>query len=124
MAPTLQCPPLPNPVLAIDRRTEEGDFHLVIANATAYPDVLFAPSPDLPPCGLNPQASRTWIEIRDARGPYLYGYCAVRSASELSSTMFLPGGLASPEVRSIVVVLNDRRCGVMAVSNQVPLPGR
>ena len=53
----------------------------------------------LPPCGANARASRTWVEIRDAQGPDLYGYCGIRSANELASVMFLPEGLAPPHVR-------------------------
>jgi hypothetical protein len=119
-----QCPPLPSPVLVIDQTTAQGDFHLLIANATAFPDALFVASPDLPPCGANPAAARAWVDIRDVRGPYLYGYCGIRSAGELASGMFLPGGLAPPEVKAIVVVVYDRKCGLSATSNEASLPGR
>ena len=97
---------------------------MLIANAAAYPDALFVASPDLPPCGANPAAARAWVEIWDARGPHLYGYCAIMSTGELASGMFLPGGLAPPEVKAIVVVINDRKCGLSATSNQASLPGR
>ena len=39
---------------------------------------LFVPSPGLPPCGRNANASRTWLNIYDDRGVRLYGWCAIR----------------------------------------------
>ena len=97
---------------------------MVFRNAGAYPDSLFAPSPDLPACGLNANSSRTWVEMRDARGPYLYGYCAIRSAGELASQLYLPLALTPADATAIVVVLTDRRCATSVSSQPVALPSR
>jgi hypothetical protein len=123
--PTVQsaCPGLATPLVVVDTTTLPGAYHLAVTNAVAYPDRLFEQSPDLPPCGLNPRASRTWIDILDARGPRLYGYCAIMAASELQTQIFLPFVLAS-DATAIVLELHDRRCDARATSSPVPLPGR
>jgi hypothetical protein len=122
--PTGGCFALPAPSLAIAGVSPEGDFRLAIQNAEAYPDFLFVASPDLPPCGSNTRASRTWVDITDAQGSRLYGYCAIASAAELRSTMLLPHADAPSAVQAIRVRIYDRHCGTSATSNPASLPGR
>jgi len=66
---------LPNPVLYFigQELYETGGKQFIrytydVANKDAYPDDLFAASPDLPPCGQNTKAARTWIDIYDQSG--------------------------------------------------------
>jgi hypothetical protein len=122
--PTGGCFPLPSPSLAIAGVSPEGDFRLAIQNAEAYPDFLFVASPELPPCGSNTHASRTWVDVTDADGSRLYGYCAIPSSADLRSTMLLPHGLAPSAVTAIRVRIYDRQCGTSATSNAVALPRR
>ena len=81
--------PLPNPVLAF--RGQEffeangkswTRYQYEITNGKDFPAALFAPAPDLPPCGANTKSSRTWVDFYDQRGKRLYGFCALKSVKD------------------------------------------
>ncbi len=116
---------LPDPQLAFGGTEdyEVGDnqftrYRLEVANYADYPDELFAPAPDLPPCGLNENAARTWVDIYDDQGAYLYGFCALSSAAGLRSLWFAtPRGVSPPPF--VHIVLRDRRCNTTWTSNRV-----
>jgi hypothetical protein len=61
---------------------------LTVVNRDAYPTEWFKPSPDLPPIGLNKQASRTIVDIFDGSGARLYGFCALRCGEHLDLLWF------------------------------------
>jgi hypothetical protein len=122
--PVPACPQAPAPTLVVEPAVALDAFRLVVTNASGFHDSLFVPSPDLPPCGSNTQSSRTWVEIRDARGPYLYGYCALQSAGELATGMYLPFALTPRDATAVRIVLTDRRCSSVWSSIAAPLPGR
>src|SRR3954466_14558812 len=68
--PAAPRPPLPNPVLFFmgqEPAAAEGKqlirYTFSVDNFSAYPDELFAASPELPPCGKNTKAARTWVDI-------------------------------------------------------------
>ena len=85
------------------------------------PDVLFAPAPELPPCGLNSNSSRTWAEIRGGDGAWIYGFCALSRAEDLNSIWFaLPLGQRPPP--EVFIRLIDRQCGFSYESNHIALP--
>ena len=113
---------LPTPQLALTGRTEEAGltrFRLVVSNWEDYADSFFAASPDLPPCGSNTTASRTWVDIIDAdAGTRVYGFCALAAARDLTSLWFAvpAGGSVSAHIR---VKLTDRRANVERLSNVV-----
>src|SRR4051812_4648478 len=49
-----------------DYTTEAGAwtrYRLVVDNEYAFDKALFAPAPDLPPCGQNTRSARTWLDI-------------------------------------------------------------
>jgi hypothetical protein len=80
---------LPNPVLAF--RGQEffetngkswTRYQYEVTNAKDFPAELFAPAPELPPCGANTKASRTWVDFYDQRGKRLYGFCALKSIKD------------------------------------------
>ena len=60
-------PSLPSPQIYIEGSEEISStrimFNIKVKNWYAYPDELFEPSPDLPPCGLNDSAARTDVDI-------------------------------------------------------------
>src|ERR1051325_10385260 len=63
---------LPNPVLVLAGQNvfETGGkqftrYNYYVDNFADFPNELFAASPDLPPCGKNTKASRTWIDFYD-----------------------------------------------------------
>jgi hypothetical protein len=95
-------------------------YNLILVNTADYPDFFFFPSPDLPPCGENTEASRTWMNIYSRDGSYLYGYCAAGSALEIARFSFaLPEGTDPPS--SIYVEMNDRLCNRTSRSLPVAL---
>ena len=93
-------------------------YHLTITNRGDFPEYLFEPAPDLPPCGLNKNSSRTWLEIYSENGRRIYGYCAIRSAAELERFSF---GVANgqPTPGKVYVTLIDRRLKKRYKSNRV-----
>jgi hypothetical protein len=97
-------------------------YQLAVANWAAYPEVLFAPAPDLPPGGTNTTASRTWVYVYAASGTQLNGMCAIGAAADLQRLGFaLPVGQAPPV--GVYITLTDRRTGVVYTSNTVaPTP--
>jgi hypothetical protein len=121
---------LPSPVLTLtgteDYTTSGGEFtryKLSVTNWNAYPSELFQAAPDLPPCGLNTESSRTWVDIYDLRGNRLYGFCALGAASDLQSLWFaVKKGETPPQ--GAYIVLKDRRCNQDYTSKRVTIEPR
>src|ERR1700675_4733551 len=72
--------PLPKPVLVFlgQEFYETGGklwtrYRYAVANAASYPNALFAAAPQLPPCGNNTKAARTWVDVSDRSGKRLNG---------------------------------------------------
>ncbi len=120
---------LPSPVLEYTGsetyETQYGlyrRYNLSVTNRSAYPDALFAAAPDLPACGLNDNASRTWVDIF-ADGRRTYGFCALSASDQLGQLWFaLPASQDAP--RRAKIVLTDRRCEDRTlISNEVWIGG-
>ena len=95
-------------------------YSLQVENWSDYSDELFMERPDLPPCGLNDSASRTWLEIFDGLGVRRYGYCGIARSVELQGFGF--SVLATQEQPiAAFIELWDRELGVRVRSNQVAL---
>ena len=121
--------PLPNPKLAYAGKqsyTANGQqwvrHNLKVVNWNAYPPFLFAPSPQLPPCGNNHNASRTWVDIYNrANGTKIYGFCALRSPKDLLQLWFaVKAGAMTP--RWVYIVMKDRLTQTNYKSNTIPIP--
>ena len=106
---------MPTPKLKFVERQENTEngrrytvFRLTVDNWEKYPEELFEPAPNLPPCGKNTNASRTWIDIYDQKGKRIYGFCAIKSARELLNTLAfsIPEGAIPPE--KVFIVIFDR----------------
>ena len=115
------------PVLLFDsayaRSTGGGQFvhyDLTVDNWPSYAAVLFEPRPDLPPCGLNTRASRTWVEIYDASGQRRYGFCALSAPSDLVDIWFAVS-TQSERPTGAYIELWDRARDVRVRSNVVSL---
>ena len=114
---------LPNPVLYFlgPEFYETGGKQFVrysydVANKDAYPDDLFAASPDLPPCGQNTKAARTWVDIYDQSGKRLQGFCALGKSSDLGKIWFaLEIDKVPPSY--VYIEMNDRKTPVKYKSN-------
>ncbi|MFH1219367.1 MAG: PKD domain-containing protein [Candidatus Eisenbacteria bacterium] len=116
-------PDLPIPQLQVTRKEDyewSGEwwtrYYMTVNNRSVFPSALFEVAPDLPPCGLNSNASRTWVDIYNQDGGYLSGFCGLTSAEHLDGIWFaLPKEQAPPPFVYITMV--DRRCGITYTSN-------
>jgi hypothetical protein len=116
-------PPLPNPVLypiVQEPFTTGGKnfmrYRYAVLNFDAYPNELFAPAPELPPCGKNTKSARTWVDIYDQRGTRLYGFCALGKNSDLNELWFaMEESIIPPSY--IYIELNDRKTNTKYKSN-------
>jgi hypothetical protein len=120
---------LPRPKLVLDSPTPTEipttggtllRYEISVSNSSAYPDALFAPSPELEPCGLNSSASRTWVDFYDGDDVRLNGFCALSGAADLNSLWFVVRQGSVP--RHVYMVLTDRLTGDVLTSNRVRLP--
>lgn len=87
-----------------------------VFNKDQYPAAMFAPAPGLPPCGLNTNSSRTWVDFFDSRGKRLYGFCALGSPANLGSIWFATEeGTVPPSY--IYIEIHDRQTNIKYKSN-------
>lgn len=114
---------LPNPVLYLSTSevyTANGQtfvrYRFDVDNKSAYPDTMFAPAPGLPPCGLNKNSSRTWIDFFDQSGKRLYGFCALGKAADLNKLWF---AIKDDEIPPswVYIEMTDRQTGTKYKSN-------
>lgn len=115
--------PLPNPVLYIigaEYAVVSGQnivrYKFDVMNKDAYPADMFAAAPSLPACGLNTNASRSWVDMYDQRGKRLNGFCALGSPSNLNGIWF---AMSVDEVPPswIYIEITDRQTNVKYRSN-------
>lgn len=119
----VSAPTLPNPVLYFlgTEPSQTGGKKLVrynydVLNKADYPASLFAAAPDLPPCGKNTKASRTWVDFYDQQGKRLNGFCALSKPSELGSIWFeLEEGVIPPSY--VYIEMTDRQTNTKYKSN-------
>ena len=116
-------PDFPNPVLAFmgQEYVEIGGKQMIryvydVANNTKYPDELFAPAPNLPPCGSNTKAARTWVDFYDQRGKRLNGFCALTKPADLSKIWFALDSATVPP-SWIYIEMTDRQTDAKYKSN-------
>jgi len=87
-----------------------------VFNKDAYPAAMFAPAPDLPPCGMNTKASRTWIDIFDQSGRRLFGFCAISKPGDLNGLWFsVEEGTVPPSW--VYLEMTDRQTNTKYKSN-------
>jgi hypothetical protein len=116
-------PVLPNPVLHFlgPEVYETGGKQFIrytydVANKDVYPNDLFAASPDLPPCGTNTKAARTWVDIYDQNGKRLHEFCALGKSSDLGKLWFaLEVDKIPPSY--VYIEMNDRKTPIKYKSN-------
>ena len=121
-------PDLPAPQVAIiGKETEQSSvrgkrfttYHFDVTNWKSFPDELFDLSPELPPCGENPDSSRTWLQIYADGGKFIYSFCVLSGGSSNGGWFAFEEG--SPQPDAVVIVLTDRACHNRYVSNAVAL---
>ena len=115
---------LPNPILYMTSSEvyEAGGRTWVrhrydVFNKDAYPAEMFAAAPNLPPCGTNTNASRTWVDFYDGRtNARLYGFCALGGPQNLGSIWFATEeGTIPPSY--VYIEMTDRLSGTRYRSN-------
>ena len=118
---------LASPVLTLtgteDYTASGGQFtryKLSVTNWNVYPSELFQVASDLPPCGLNANSARTWVDIYNEKGARLYGFCALGSPSDLQSLWFAVKKGDTPP-NAVYIVMTDRRCNQVYKSNKVTI---
>ena len=119
--------PMPIPQLATNGTEDYVDalggpytkYKLTITNWADFEREHFVQAPDLPPCGLNGSASRTWVDIhRAVDSSDISGFCVLSAPSDLTQIWFgLPRGTAPPP--SVYVTLTDRLTDQVITSNSV-----
>lgn len=117
---------IPNPQLvltSIEEYEVSGNqfvrYRLSIDNWNSYPPELFKQAPDLPPCGLNENAARTWMDIYNAQtNSRIYGFCALSSPNDLTKIWFAVAKEQTPP-QSVYVELKDRQENKTYKSNNV-----
>ncbi len=95
-------------------------YRLDVPNKMSFPADLFIASPGLPPCGTNANASRSWLDVFDAKGTRLYGFCALGSPTDLGTVWFaVPEGTPAPG--AVYIEIWDRLTNKRYRSNPVEL---
>jgi hypothetical protein len=114
----------PNPILYLTGTefysTPSGNFiryRYDVFNKDQYPAALFTAAPSLPPCGLNTNSSRTWVDFFNGRtNARIYGFCALSAPNQLGSIWFgLPEGQIPPSY--VYIELIDRQTNTRYRSN-------
>jgi hypothetical protein len=118
---------VPNPVLQPSARltyTENNKnwirYEYEVTNRGSFPAELFAPAPDLPPCGINKNSSRSWLDFYDQNGTRLYGFCALAKPAELGKVWFAVEESA-PRPTSVYIEIEDRKTKKKYKSNLAPV---
>jgi hypothetical protein len=114
-----------DPILSLKSVTDNGQlrtYNLTVDNRSTYPDVLFAPSPNLPACGENTSAARTWVDIYDQNGNRIYGFCALGSGSDLDGIWFAVPSNSESRPTQAYITLTDRLTNTVFTSNRIATP--
>ena len=96
-----------------------GTLTLSVSNSGSYDNELFVLTPTLPPCSVDPNPSRTWIEVYDGAGTLLNTFCDFDDRSDMASFSFTP---ADPPPQIYIELwdrVEDRRIRSGSV---VPIP--
>ena len=109
----------PNPIIKFKDMDAQGRVYIPVVNWTAYTNEMFRKAPDLPPCGLNKESSRTWVDIYDGiTGNRIYGFCAFDSKDDLQKIWFK----ARAKRGMVYIILKDRKCKMEYKSKPISWP--
>jgi hypothetical protein len=106
----------PNPRIRYSHTDSVGRVYIPVINWKLYSDEMFRKAPELPPCGLNTESARTWVDIYDATTDNrIYGFCAFDSKDDLKKIWFKP----TKKSGKVYIILNDRDCKKKYRSNTI-----
>jgi hypothetical protein len=91
-------------------------YNFEVVNRDKYSAELFVAAPELPPCGTNTKASRSWVDIYNQNGKRLYGFCAFTKPDDLSKIWF---AMDTEEVPPswVYIEIHDRKTNTKYKSN-------
>lgn len=112
-SPGCNTPLLPKPDLNYQGATNGSpgyfDQWIGVNNAVMFDNALFVASPNLPACGLNKSASRTWVAVYTDTGTPIQSWCAIKSNAELKKLGF-GWKTSTPKPKGIFLKITDRLC--------------
>ena len=120
-APALAVPPDPVLYLTGMESYSAGGKNWIrykydVLNKDQYSADMFAAAPSLPPCGLNTNASRSWVDFFDQQGHRLYGFCALGDPANLGKIwVSFEEGTVPPGW--VYIEINDRQTNAKYRSN-------
>jgi|GEM_PF-3831784 len=117
---------LPNPVITFTSAepftlgaTQYTRYRFSVQNRSAFPPDLFVIDTTLPPCGTNPNASRTWVYMINAdTNLSLNSFCTATHGLLENISFALPVTTPAPRVYLRMV---DRRTNITYTSNTINL---
>jgi len=121
--PTANSNPPPKPILYLvgSEPYSTGGKNYIrlrydVLNKAEYPADMFAAAPGLPPCGLNTNSSRTWVDFFDSTGKRIYGFCALSKPEDLGKIWIAyEEGTIPPSY--VYIELNDRQTNTKYKAN-------
>ena len=91
-------------------------YNYDVLNKDLYAPDMFAAAPTLPPCGLNTNASRTWVDFFESNGTRIYGFCSLGSPTDLGRIWFAKEeGVVPPSW--VYIEMTDRQTNAKYKSN-------
>ena len=87
-----------------------------VLNKDQYPTAMFDAAPTLPPCGLNNNSSRTWVDFFDSTGNRIYGFCSLGSPADLGLIWFATEEETVPP-SWVYIEMTDRQTNTKYKSN-------
>ncbi len=90
-------------------------YQYQIFNAESFSAEMWSPSPKLPACGKNTNASRTWVDLYDQSGKRLQGFCALKAENFGRVWFALEDGVVPPSW--IYIEMTDRLTNTKYKSN-------
>ena len=96
-------------------------FEIAVKNWADYPDVLFTPMPDLPPCGFNAAPTRMQVIVWSDDGRQLFTYCSVPHRRILQRLRVMLRARGRATRQRVYVTIEDRFTQLTWKSNVVPL---
>ncbi len=95
-------------------------YNLSVENRSEYPSELFKSAPNLPPCGLETNSSRTWVNVYNAKTKqYIDRFCTPSPRLLDSIRIDVEQGQTSPEV--VYISLEDRQTNKTYRSNEISI---
>ena len=91
-------------------------YNYDVLNKDVYAAELFDAAPSLPPCGLNTNSSRTWVDFYESNGTRIYGFCSLGAPADLGRIWFAKEEKIVPP-SWVYIEMTDRQTSTKYKSN-------